>query len=117
MKSIYVLLFFVISAVSVHAQSVSALPPGKYATKIKATQNKWEKGDVVLLNDSQYKLSSDAEVGDYRFSAAAQRIFFTSGPLKGAYTKVALTNNKAVIIFPIEQNRELGITAEVWASQ
>lgn len=117
MKSFYLLLILISSAFFVQAQNVTALSPGKYTTKLKATQNKWEKGDVVLLDDSRYKLSSDAEVGEYRFSAAAQRIFFTSGPLKGAFTKVALNNNKAVIIFPLEQNRELGITAEVWASQ
>lgn len=117
MKSFYLLLFFVASALFAGAQNVTTLPPGKYTTKIKATQNRWGKGDVILLDDSRYKLSSDSEVGNYRFSAAAQRIFFTSGPLRGAYTKVSLNNNKPVIIFPIEQNQELGLTGEVWASQ
>lgn len=117
MKSFCLLLFFVVAALFVQAQNVTALSPGKYTTKTKTTQSKWEKGDVILLDDSRYKLSSDSEIGDYRFSVAAQRIFFTSGPLKGAYTKVSLNNSKTVIIFPIEQNQGLGITAEVWASQ
>jgi hypothetical protein len=48
---------------------------------------------------------------------AAQRIFFTSGPLKTAYTKVMMSNNKPVIVFPAEQNPDLGLTAEIWASK
>lgn len=117
MKLFYFLALFLLPAGFVQAQNVTALSPGKYATKTKATQKGWEKGDIMLLDDSRYKLSGNTETGDYRFSAAAQRIFFTSGPLKGAYTKVILQNNKPVIIFPVEQNGELGIAAEVWASQ
>lgn len=116
-KLFYLLALFFLPVHFVQAQNVTALSSGKYATKTKATQKGWEKGDIVLLDDSRYKLSGNADAGDYRFSAAAQRIFFTSGPLKGAFTKVILQNNKAVIIFPVEQNGELGITSEVWASQ
>lgn len=105
------------SALFAKAQNVSAVAPGKYETKTRVAQNKWEKGDVIILDDNRYKLSGASDVGEYRFSVAAQRIFFTSGPLKSAFTKVALNNNKTVIIFPLEQNRELGLTAEVWASQ
>lgn len=84
---------------------------------MKTNQNKWEKGDLIIIDDSHYKLSSSNETGDYRFSVVAQRIFFTSGPLKSAYTKVILNNNKTVIVFPTDKNSDLGLTAEVWASK
>jgi hypothetical protein len=117
MKPLLLFCLFFVSALFVKAQNVTALSPGKYEAKIKSAQNKWEQGDIILLDDSRYKLSASNEVGEYRFSVAAQRIFFTSGPLKMAYTKVSLNNNKPVIIFPAEQNSDLGLTAEVWASK
>lgn len=116
-KLVYLFVLFFLSARIAHAQNVTTLPTGKYNAKTKAAQNKWEKGDVLLLDEDRYRMSNGTEAGNYRFSVAAQRIFFTSGPLKGAYTKVILLNNKAVIVFPVEQNGELGLTAEVWASQ
>jgi hypothetical protein len=117
MKLFLLLGLFLLPALCLKAQNVTSLSPGKYETKIKTAQNKWEKGDIILLDDNRYKLTKTDEVGEYRFSVAAQRIFFTSGPLKTAYTKVALNNNKPVIIFPAEQNADLGLTAEVWASK
>jgi hypothetical protein len=117
MKSLMLCILFCCTAVFANAQTVSTLSPGKYQTKTKTAQGKWDKGDVILLDDSHYKLSGSNDVGEYRFSVAAQRIFFTSGPLKSAFTKVTLNNNKTVIIFPLEQNQALGLPAEVWASQ
>lgn len=117
MKSAILLLSFLLSAVLGTAQNVTELPPGKYGTKTKTAQNKWEKGDLILLDDSHYKLTGSGEAGEYKFSVAAQRIFFTSGPLKSAFTKVSIANNKPVIILPIEENGGLGLTAEVWASK
>lgn len=117
MKPFLLYIIFACSALSVKAQNVSQLLPGKYESKTKLAQNSWEKGDIIILDENRYKLSGDSEIGDYRFSVAAQRIFFTSGPLKSAYTKVALRNSKPVIIFPAEQNGDLGLTAEVWASK
>lgn len=108
---------FVLTVLFTTAQNVSDLPAGKYETKIKAAQNKWEKGDIIIIDDSHYKLSNSSDVGEYKFSVAAQRIFFTSGPLKSAFTKVTSTNGKPVIILPIEQNGSLGLTAEIWASK
>ena len=108
---------FVLSVLFTKAQSVSDLPAGKYETKTKVAQNKWEKGDIILLDETHYKLSSSGDVGEYKFSVAAQRIFFTSGPLKTAFTKVARTNGKPVIILPLEENGGLGLTAEIWASK
>src|SRR5687767_1494659 len=96
--------FLLFAAFYTTAQTVTALSPGKYETKTKAAQKGWEKGDIILLDDTHYKLSSDKEVGEYRLSVAAQRIFFTSGPLKTAFARVILNNNKAVIVLPAEQN-------------
>ena len=117
MKHLLFICLLVFSALFLKAQNVTSLSPGKYATKTKTVQKGWEKGDIILLDDTRYKLSGSNEVGEYRFSVAAQRIFFTSGPLKTAYTKVILNNNKPVIVFPAEQNVDLGLTAEVWASK
>ena len=106
-----------ISVLFTNAQNVTELSPGKYETKTKVAQNNWEKGDIIIIDDSHYKLSSSGEVGDYKFSVAAQRIFFTSGPLKSAFTKVTSAKGKAVIILPLEQNESLGLTTEIWASK
>lgn len=117
MKPYLLIAFLVCFAVTAKSQQVSAIASGKYETKFKNAAKKWEKGDVIILDDNRYKLSNGGDIGDYKFSVAAQRIFFTSGPLKGAYTKVILNNNKPAIVFPTEQNGELGITAEIWASK
>lgn len=116
-KPLILLSLILFPALMVSAQNVSALSPGKYETKTKTAQKKWEKGDIILLDDNRYRLSSETEIGEYRFSVAAQRIFFLSGPLKTAYTKVKLNNSKPVIILPAEQNTDLGLTAEIWASK
>lgn len=112
--AIFTVLLFLFNG-SAQAQAVAELPPGRYETKTKAAQTKWEKGDLVLLDDSRYKLSGSGETGEYKFSAAAQRLFFTSGPLKSAFTKVTTANGKPVVILPAEENAGIGITAEVWA--
>ena len=67
---------------------VNNLPAGKYETVVKSSQIKWERGDIILLDENKYKISTSNEVGEYRFSVAAQRIFFTSGPLKNMFAKV-----------------------------
>ncbi|RYZ30409.1 MAG: hypothetical protein EOO10_02900 [Chitinophagaceae bacterium] len=115
----YSLLFILLlgSVLITKAQNVSDLPAGKYETKTKTAQNKWEKGDIILLDDTHYKLSSGGDAGEYKFSVAAQRIFFTSGPLKSAFTKVTLSGGKPAIILPIAENEILGLTAEIWASK
>ena len=117
MKYLLLSAMFIASALITKAQNVTQLPAGKYETRIKTAQNKWEKGDIILVDDTHYKLSTDNEVGEYKFSVAAQRIFFTSGPLKSAFTKVSSSNGKPVIILPKEENSNLGLTAEVWASK
>lgn len=117
MKSSLLSILLCLSVLFSRAQHVSSLPAGKYETKTRSAQNNWEKGDIIIIDDSHYKLSGSSETGDYKFSLAAQRLFFTSGPLKSAFTKVTLANGKPVIILPLEENSGLGLTAEVWASK
>ncbi len=117
MKSSILSVLLILAVLFTKAQDVSYLPAGKYETKTKLAQNKWEKGDIILIDDSHYKLSSSGEVGNYKFSIAAQRIFFISGSLKSAFTKVVSVNGNPVIILPIEQNGSLGLTADIWASK
>jgi hypothetical protein len=97
------------------SQSLNALPSGKYETVIKEKQDKWERGDIIIIDDSKYRISSSNEVGEYRFSVTAQRIFFTSGPLKNAFAKTSVDNNNPVIVFPTSENiHGLKISSEVW---
>lgn len=96
--------------------SVQNLPAGKYETVIKTNHSKWERGDIILLDNNKYKISSTDEVGDYKFSSAAQRIFFISGPLKHFYAKTSSNNNIPVIVLPVTENEHAGqkLPAEVW---
>jgi hypothetical protein len=97
---------FLLSSLLPHAQQVSNLPPGRYETKIQ--EYNWEKGDIELLDANHYKISSSGDTGEYRFSVAAQRLFFTSGPLKGIYAKTQLINNNPGILIPLNENQQLG---------
>lgn len=109
-----VILFF---ALNIHAQSpVQSLPTGKYETVVKTSDSKWERGDIILLDGNKYKLSTSSEAGEYRFSSAAQRLFFTSGPLKSLFAKTSLDNNSPVIVLPVAENDQIGfkLSAEVW---
>jgi hypothetical protein len=109
-----IVLFFASAAFA--QDGVQTLPTGKYETVTKTTQSKWEKGDIILLDGTKYKLSTTSEEGDYRFSYAAQRIFFTSGPLKGLFAKTSLNKNSPVIVLPVAENDQIGfkLSAEVW---
>lgn len=109
-----VVLFFAFTA---GAQTpVQNLPTGKYETVVKTSENKWERGDILLLEGNKYKLSTSEETGDYRFSSAAQRLFFTSGPLKSLYAKTSLNNNAPVIVLPVAENEQVGFkfSADIW---
>ena len=112
LSSAFILLFLTTQAQS----SVQNLPTGKYETVIKNDQSKWERGDIILLDATKYKISSNDEIGDYKFSSAAQRIFFTSGPLKHFYAKTSTNNNTPVIVLPVTENEQAGqkLPAEVW---
>lgn len=117
MKKPFLLSFVLLITAFANAQAVTNLTLGRYEARLKAAQKTWEKGDLIFLDDSHYKLSAGDDAGEYKFSAAAQRIFFTSGPLKSLFTKVLLVGGKTIIIIPAEENSSFGITAEVWASK
>jgi hypothetical protein len=109
-----IILFF---ALNVRAQNqVQSLPTGKYETVIKNNESKWERGDIILLDGNKYRLSTTDETGEYRFSSVAQRLFFTSGPLKSLFAKTSLDNNLPVIVLPVAENDQIGfkLSAEVW---
>ena len=106
MKIILLLSAFLFTTFSLHAQQVSNLPPGRYETKIRDFN--WEKGDIELIDAHHYKISSAGDTGEYRFSVAAQRIFFTSGPLKGVYARTQMISNSPGIFIPMNENQQLG---------
>jgi hypothetical protein len=114
---VFLLSIILLLALNSYSQSqVQTLPTGKYETVLKSNTSKWDRGDVVLLDGNKYKLSSTDEIGDYRFSSAAQRIFFTSGPLKNLFGKTSLNNNAPVIVLPVDENDPAAfkLTAEIW---
>jgi hypothetical protein len=118
MKAILLSAVFLVSFSIARAQNgpVNSLPSGKYETVVKSNQNKWDRGDIILLDENKYKVSTSDEVGDYRFSVTAQRIFFTSGPLKSLYAKTSLSENTPAIIFPVSENQSVGLNlpSDVW---
>jgi hypothetical protein len=95
---------------------VNSLPSGKYETFTKNNLDKWERGDIIIIDESRYRISSNEEIGEYRFSATAQRVFFTSGPLKTVFAKTLLKNNTPAIVLPINENGHTGLklASEVW---
>lgn len=107
---------FILLSFFTKAQTVQNLPAGKYETVVRNNQSKWERGDIILLVNNKYRISSSDEIGDYKFSSAAQRIFFTSGPLKHFYAKTSTNNNTPVIVLPVTENEQMGqkLPAEVW---
>jgi hypothetical protein len=116
MKLILPLLLFAVSF-SVKAQN-NNLPTGRYETILKQGQSKWSEGDIILVDASHYKISSSEEVGEYKYSATAQRIIFISGPLKTVYARTAVNTNKPTIILPLAENEQQGVklvTADVIA--
>ncbi len=104
---LFLLFAFSLSTFIINAQEqVQRLPEGRYETRV--NDRGWEKGDIVLIKDEKYMISSSKEVGEFRFSVTAQRIFFTSGPLKGIYAKTRSTNGSPSIFIPINENEQLG---------
>lgn len=97
-------------------KEVSKLLPGKYETFNREKQSKWDRGDIMLIDENTYKISTNKEVGEYKFSVTAQRIFFISGPLKNVYAKTFLNNNAPVIILPVSENEQHGLklSTEIW---
>jgi hypothetical protein len=112
MKLFLLISFFFLGIYSAHAQDaiLNNLPSGRYETLLRSSTSKWDKGDIILVDNSHYKLSASTETGDYRFSAAAQKVFFTSGPLKGAVAKTSVQSNKPVILLPVAENQNIGLS-------
>ena len=81
-----------------------ALPLGRYETSVKPSGGKWERGDIILIDNNRYRISSSDEVGEYRVSVAAQRILFTSGPLRAVFAKVVQQGKKPAIELPYAEN-------------
>lgn len=105
MKSFLLFLFtFLLLQVSAQQKANLTLPPGRYEASVKPGTDKWERGDIILLDDNHYRISSSDEVGEYRISAAAQRIMFTSGPLRAVYAKVVQQGKKPAIALPFAEN-------------
>jgi hypothetical protein len=113
------LLFLTLSVAgwcSAQNNNVSTLPAGKYETIIKDNQLKWDRGDIIILEQGKYKLSTSNDIGDYKFSITAQRIFFTSGPLKSMYARTSISNDTPAIFLPFSENEQIGnkLPSEVW---
>lgn len=107
MKSIILTPFFIFLSVSVFGQkNTHGLPSGKYEATIKTSKDKWKQGDIILIDDSKYKISSSNEIGEYKVSVAAQRIFFISGPLQTVFAKTTTNSGKPAIILPAAENEQ-----------
>jgi hypothetical protein len=118
MKSVILLICLLTTGFFASAQ-VQTLPEGRYETVVKEKASRWEKGDIVILDNTHYKISTSEETGEYRFSSTAQRIFFTSGPLKSVFAKTTLNGKTPAIVIPASENEQLGLrvaTADVWGT-
>lgn len=111
MKLILLFSFFIALSFSVSGQnnSLHALPSGKYETMLRESRDKWQQGDIILIDGSKYRISSSNEIGEYRFSATAQRIFFMSGPLQTVFAKTVMNAEKPAIILPAAENEQQGV--------
>ncbi|RPD43785.1 MULTISPECIES: hypothetical protein [Chitinophagaceae] len=105
MKSFLLFLFtFLLLQSNAQPKTSGGLPPGRYETSVKPGTSKWERGDIILLDDNRYRISTSEEIGEYRVSVAAQRIMFTSGPLRAVYAKVVQQGKKPAIELPFAEN-------------
>lgn len=111
MKLMLLSSILLLSTFASQAQSapLNNLPAGKYETEFMSSHGKWERGDIILLDDKHYKVSTSDDVGDYRFSITAQRIFFTSGPLKTVFAKITTESNDPAIVIPRAENEQKGL--------
>ena|SRR5918993_796225 len=99
---------FAITAVFAQSRS-SSLPIGKYETLLNESNSKWSQGDIILLDVNRYKTTTNEEVGEYKFSATAQRVFFVSGPLKAAFARTILDKGEPTIVLPLAENEQQGL--------
>ncbi len=117
MKCFLLLLLFFVPAPMLWAQKspVASLPPGRYITLLKQGSGKWSRGDIVLIDGSRYRITGGEEEGEYRTSITAQRVFFTSGPLKGAFARLMVHNSRPAIELPEAENSQNNLAAGVIA--
>ncbi len=111
MKSILfsvVLTFFIFPCFAQQRPLIN-LPLGSYELISKSEENKWDQGNIIIVDQTKYKTSLKEEVGEYRFSVTAQRLFFLNGPLKHLYAKTSLTTEGPAIILPITENEHSGL--------
>lgn len=101
---LYTFLFFNYMPLNAQQGLINELPSGRYETSLKPGSSKWDRGDIILLDQSRYRISTSDSVGEYRFSKAAQRILFTSGPLRAAFAKVTRLGKKPAIELPRTEN-------------
>jgi hypothetical protein len=113
MKTVLLSFLILVGSFCANAQKVTALPEGKYETSLKTAAHKWDGGNIQLSKEGTYKLSNKEETGEYKFSVAAQRVFFVSGPLKGAHAYTTLNNNSPVIVLPVKENSLLKLESVV----
>jgi hypothetical protein len=109
-----ILLVFSLLLCRAQESGVSHLPAGKYETVVKSNDDKWERGDIFILDGNRYRISTSDEVGEYKFSMTAQRVFFTSGPLKNLFAKTSMKDNTPVIVLPAAENVQAGVRNEIW---
>lgn len=104
---LFLLMLSFVSVAMVQAQSgqVNQLPVGTYQIQNNSTAFK---GDIVLLDDNHYKLSTEGTAGEYKFSATAQRILFLNGTLKGAFARTVISGSVPAIILPRKENEDIG---------
>lgn len=114
---VFLLLTFLIAASFTNAQNgkVDNLPAGVYEVQNAggALTN-----DIILLDDSHYKLRNETTVSEYKFSVTAQRVLFISGALKGVFAKAVDNGGAPAIVLPKKENEALGhhlANADVWA--
>lgn len=105
--------FAVLLALQPQAQQVQDLPAGRYITLVMPGNLPWTQGPIVLEPSGDYKFSGDS--GEYKFSTAAQRVFFTSGPLKGVFALTRMEQGFPTIIFPANEHQPISIQNDIWA--
>lgn len=98
---------------ALQAQQVKDLPGGAYQTLLMPGERNWDRGPLELGDAGIYRFNNDS--GEFRFSVAGQRVFFTSGPLKGAFATTRMVRNAVVIIFPVTETQPFAHQMEVWA--
>lgn len=112
----FLLLTLLTAASFTQAQTgkVSSLPAGVYEVQKAGKLSH----DIILIDDSHYKLRNEDTVSEYKFSATAQRVLFISGALKGFFAKTVVNGDAPAIVLPKKENEALGYQladTDVWA--